>query len=80
MSQHCNHKTPNNGRQNGFISRMLFSELYKIMVNEVTSVGFKGGNRPPRIPPWSWPLLYWRKFLSLLRNWTTSILHKKLNT
>ena len=29
-----------NGRQNGFIS--LFSELYKVMVNKVTFVGFRG--------------------------------------
>jgi len=31
-------------------SRMLFSELYKIMVNKVTFLGFRGGyrrNRPP---------------------------------
>jgi len=26
----------NNGRQNGLISLMLFSELYKVMANEVT--------------------------------------------
>jgi len=32
-----------------FILRMLFSELYKIMVNEVTFVGFSGGNRPNRL-------------------------------
>jgi len=33
---------------------MLFSELYKIMVNEATFVGFKGGDRPkaPLDPPW----------------------------
>jgi len=30
------------------LSRMLFSELYKIVVNKVTFVGFKGGDRPNR--------------------------------
>jgi len=30
---------------------MLFSELFKIMVNEITSVGFKGGDGPNRPPP-----------------------------
>jgi len=32
---------------------MLFSELYKIMVNKVTFVGFMGGDRPnhPLDPP-----------------------------
>jgi len=44
---------------NGVASRMLFSELYKIMVNKyiVTYVGFKGSdrrNRPsPRVRPWT---------------------------
>jgi len=33
---------------------MLFSQLYKIMVNEVTFVGFRGGDRPNR-PPWIRP-------------------------
>jgi len=37
-----------NGRQNGLISRMLFSELFKIMVKKVTFVGFRGGDRPNR--------------------------------
>jgi len=36
----------NNGRKNGLISRMLFYELYKIMVNEVTFVGFRGIDCP----------------------------------
>jgi len=40
----------NNGRQNG-VSRMLFSELYKIMVNKVTLVGFRGVDRPPGSAP-----------------------------
>jgi len=31
-----------NGIENGLISRMPFSELYKIMVNKVTFVGFRG--------------------------------------
>jgi len=40
--------------KNGLISRtMLVSELYKIMVNKVTFVGFRGGDRPP--PPGSAP-------------------------
>jgi len=34
---------------------MLFSELYKITVNEVTFVGFRGGDRPNR-PPGSAPV------------------------
>jgi len=38
----------NNGRQNGLKSRMLFSELYKIMVKEVAFVGFSGDDRPNR--------------------------------
>jgi len=37
------------GRQNGLISRMLFSELYKIMVKKVAFVGFRGGDRPNRL-------------------------------
>jgi len=37
----------------GLISRMIFSELCKIMVKKVTFVGFRGGatNRPPWIRP-----------------------------
>ena len=41
----------NNGRQNGLLTRMLFSELYKIMVNKLPSVGF-GGDRSPQFPSW----------------------------
>jgi len=44
----------NNGRQNGLISRMLFSELHKVIGNEVTFVSLKGGDRPNR-PPWILP-------------------------
>jgi len=33
----------NNGKQNDLISRTLFSELWKIMVNKVTFVDFRGG-------------------------------------
>ena len=33
----------NNGRQNSLKSQMLFSDLYKIMVKEVTFTGFRGG-------------------------------------
>jgi len=36
---------------NDLISRMLFSELYKIMVSKVTFAGFKGDDRPIRAPP-----------------------------
>jgi len=43
-----------NGRQNGLISRMLFSKLYKIMVTTVSFVGFRGGDRPNR-PHWIRP-------------------------
>jgi len=32
---------------------MLFSELYKIKVNKVTFVGFRGGDRPNRLLPGS---------------------------
>jgi len=35
---------------------MLFSGLYKIMVNKVTFVGFRGG-RSPQSPPLDPPLL-----------------------
>jgi len=38
----------NNGRQNGLISRMLFSDLGKIMVNKVPFVGLRGGDCPNR--------------------------------
>ena len=43
----------NNGRQNGLISRMLSSQLYKIMVNKVTLVNFRGAIAPivPLDPP-----------------------------
>ena len=43
----------NNRRQNGLILQMLFSELYKIMVNKVTFVGFRGAIAPvaPLDPP-----------------------------
>ena len=41
--------------QMGFISRMLFSELYKIMVKQVTFVGFRGTIVP--IAPWIRPCL-----------------------
>ena len=39
--------------ENGLISRMLFSELYKIMVKKVTFVGFRGAIAPiaPLDPP-----------------------------
>jgi len=35
---------------------MLFSELYKIMVNNVTFVGSEG--RSPQLPPWIRPYIY----------------------
>jgi len=31
-------------------TQMLFFELHKIMVNKVTFVSFRGGNRPNRPP------------------------------
>jgi len=40
----------NNGRQNGLISRMLFSELFKLMVNKVTFIGFRGEAIAPIAP------------------------------
>jgi len=45
----------NNGRQNGLISRMLFSEMQKNMVKKVTFLGFSWGDRPSR-PPLDPPL------------------------
>jgi len=42
----------NSGRQNGLASRMLFSELYKIIVNKITFVRFRGNDRPS---PWIRP-------------------------
>jgi len=43
----------NNGRQNVLVSRMLFSKLYKILVNKVTFVSLRRQS-----PPWihSWPV------------------------
>ena len=46
LSQHCCVK--NNRRQSGFMSRMLFYKLYKIVVCKVTFVGFGGVGRPNR--------------------------------
>jgi len=37
-----------NGWKNDLMSRMLFSELYKIIVNESTFVGFRQGDCPNR--------------------------------
>jgi len=37
----------------GLISRMLFSELYKILVKKVTFVGFRGAIAPHLDPPWT---------------------------
>ena len=45
----------NNGQQNDLISRMLFSELYKIMVKKVTFIGFRAGRSPQSPPPWIRP-------------------------
>jgi len=42
---------------NCLISRMLFSELHKIMVNEVTFLGFKGGGAIEPIVPLDPPLV-----------------------
>jgi len=60
----------NNGGQNGFISRMLFSELYKNMVNKITFVGFREGDRPNR-PPWICPWFesLFLKLASNILNW-----------
>jgi len=43
----------NNGRQNGILLRMLFSEYY-IVMNKVTFLGFSGGDRPNRSPCGLW--------------------------
>ena len=47
-SQNCYDKTIDD---NCIISRMLFSELCKIMVNKITFVDFRGDDRPPWIHP-----------------------------
>jgi len=41
----------NNGRYNDLTSQMLFSELYKSMVNKVTFVGFRGEIVPSALTP-----------------------------
>jgi len=48
----------NSGRQNGLIPRMLFSDIYKIMVDKATFVGLREGDRPNRTTPGSAPELY----------------------
>ena len=59
----------NNGRQNGLISWMLFSELYKIMVKKAALAGFRGGRSPPLDPPLSccdsWPVCWRPKNISM---------------
>jgi len=35
----------------GLQSRMLFSELYKIMADKVAFIGFRWGTSPPLDPP-----------------------------
>ena len=45
----------NNGGQNGFMSWMLFSESHKIMMNKITFVGFREGDRLNCPPPGSVP-------------------------
>jgi len=46
----------NNGRYNDLTSQMLFSELYKSMVNKVTFVGFRGEIVPSAPTPLDPPL------------------------
>jgi len=48
----------NNGRPNGLISWVLFSELHKVMVNKVTSVGLGGKSPQSPSPPGSVPACY----------------------
>jgi len=48
-SQHCCDKTVDDKMA---LYPVLFSELYKIMVNKVTFAYFRGGNRPPPSGPW----------------------------
>ena len=38
---------------------MLFSELYKIMVNNVTFIGFRGAIAPPLDPPLRYIYCIW---------------------
>ena len=54
----------NNGRQNGLISRMLFSELFKIMVKKAIFAGFRG--RSPQSPPCTRPWGDLNKTISFL--------------
>jgi len=44
-TQHCCDKAAD-GKMMALKSRMLFSELYQIMVNKVIFVGFRGSDRP----------------------------------
>jgi len=61
----------NNGRQNGLISRTFFSELYKILVNKVSFVSFRGSDRPNRPPCFA--ITYVRLFRS--RSWWVGLLY-----
>jgi len=55
---------PNNEWQNGLISRILFSELYKIMVNKITFAAFRGGRSPPLdLPLPQQQASYWYRFV-----------------
>jgi len=49
----------NNEGPYGLILRMVLSELYKIMVKNVTFVSFRGSDRPNR-PPLDPPLYRWQ--------------------
>ena len=56
----------NSGRQNGLISRKLFTELHKITVKKVTFVGFRRGDRynPPHLDP---PLILTNEIIGLYK-------------
>jgi len=53
---------------NGLISRMLFSELHKIMVNKVTFISFRGDDRRNR-PLWICPCTTLHKIERLKITW-----------
>jgi len=54
ISQHCCDKTMDDKMAS--YGSMLFSELYKIMVNKVTFRGFKGGSDCPNCPTLDSPM------------------------
>jgi len=58
----------NNGRQNCLISQMLFSKLYKIMVNKITFVRFREAIAP--IAPFGSGPVCWQRHTFLINGKT----------